>query len=138
MNREKGFTLVEIIVVMTIMGILTATGVVSYRQSLMDTRDQKRIINLQNIRSSLELFRSQNVNNVYPVALSEIESAGFVIPSDPLSGLANTYTYSPQPIEVGETCNNTTYYCRTYVLTTNLERLGTSYAVGPNSDVIHP
>ncbi len=141
--NTKGFTLVELVVVITIIGIMTTVGIVSYRNTLKETRDQKRMVNLQNIRSSLELYRSSQTNSVYPLTLkTPLQTAGFAIPVDPLSGLATdaginaVYTYSPKPVDPAATCNNTSIYCVTYKLTTNLETLGVMYEVTPNTERI--
>lgn len=59
-----GFTLVELIVVMTILTILWTMGFVSYLWKAWDARDSIRISELRNIEKSLELYAIDNWN--YP------------------------------------------------------------------------
>ncbi|MBP9691523.1 type II secretion system protein, partial [Candidatus Woesebacteria bacterium] len=133
--KAKGFTLVELVVVITIIGIMTTVGIVSYRNTLKESRDQKRIVNLQSIRSSLELYRSSQANSVYPTLLSLLPPAGFPLPLDPLTGVDTVYSYTPTNVNDGA-CDNSTTYCATYILTTNLETLGVMYEVTPNTERI--
>lgn len=133
--NNKGFSLVELVVVITIIAILTLVGAVSYRNTVRDSRDQKRIVNLQKLRSDLELFRSGREDSVYPVALSELTT---VIPPDPQSGLTTEYVYTPFTYDGTTTCDNVTVYCTTYVLSTPLEVMGTRYEILPNSEQLVP
>ncbi len=57
---EVGFTLIEILVVVTIIMLLTATAAVSYSQFLKTSRDAKRKADLGQISVALEMLRSNN------------------------------------------------------------------------------
>lgn len=59
-----GFTLIEILVVATIISLLLSGGFASYSQLTKQARDNRRKIDLEQIRSAIEMYRSQN--NVYP------------------------------------------------------------------------
>ena len=56
----KGFTLIEILVVATIIGLLAGGGVLSYSQFARQSRDAKRKADLEQIRAALEMYRSNN------------------------------------------------------------------------------
>jgi type II secretion system protein G len=55
---QGGFTLVELLVVITILGILATIGLVAFTSSQARARDAQRKSNLKEISSSLELFYS--------------------------------------------------------------------------------
>ncbi len=62
--RPKGFTLLEIMVVVTIVSFLLVVGIVSFNQSLKESRDKARMAQLEQMRVALELYKAQN--GVYP------------------------------------------------------------------------
>ena len=95
---SKGFTFVELLVVVTIIAVLTAVAVVSYTSTNKKARDTKRKADLQEIRSALEIKRAEC--GVYgPLSLYDtgVECDGDVylapdrVPTDPKSG--NDYNY---------------------------------------------
>ena len=61
----KGFTLIEILVVATIIGLLASGAIVSYQQLLKQSRDAKRKTDLEQVRAALEMYRSNE--DTYPV-----------------------------------------------------------------------
>jgi prepilin-type N-terminal cleavage/methylation domain-containing protein len=67
MKTKKGFTLVELIVVITIIAVLTAIGVVSYGGVTKKSRDSRRMTDLEKYRVALEMARQ--VGGIYPVDL---------------------------------------------------------------------
>ena len=64
MRTKNGFTLIEVLVTATIIAILTSIGVASYQAANKHARDAKRRGDLEQIRSALEMYRSDN--NLYP------------------------------------------------------------------------
>lgn len=61
---QKGFSLIELLVVATIMIVITTIGLVSYAQSTRNSRNAKRKSDLEMVRQALVLYR--NDNNLYP------------------------------------------------------------------------
>ena len=63
-NHQKGFTLVELLVVITIIAVLSTIGIVMYTTVQRNARDAKRIGDMQAISKALEMYKS--VNGSYP------------------------------------------------------------------------
>lgn len=66
-NSKKGFTFVEIMIVVGLITILLAIGIGSYSAIQRGARDDRRKADLEEIRSALEMYRSNN--NAYPTPL---------------------------------------------------------------------
>ena len=63
-QNTKGFTLIELLVVIAIIGILSTLAVVSLSSARARARDSRRIADIRNIQSALELYFTDN--SVYP------------------------------------------------------------------------
>lgn len=103
--KNKAFTLIEILVVATIIGLLAAGAAVSYSQFSKQSRDAKRKADLENIRMALEQYRS--TNDTYPLSLtfgtgSLVDGASNIymskIPQDPKSP-TQVYYYTSTGID---------------------------------------
>jgi prepilin-type N-terminal cleavage/methylation domain-containing protein len=68
MNRKQGFTLIELMLVMVILGILMVIGTVAFTSSMKKGRDTTRKGNLRAITNALELF--YNDKGKYPVGVA--------------------------------------------------------------------
>ncbi len=64
MYRTKGFTLVEILIVVIILGILAAIVIPQFTEASNDARESALASDLQTIRSQVELYKVQH--NMYP------------------------------------------------------------------------
>ncbi|MFA5644177.1 MAG: type II secretion system protein [Patescibacteria group bacterium] len=72
-NKNKlGFTLVELLVVIAIIGILATLAIVSIQNTRSKARDTKRIADIKQIQTALELYF--NDNGSYPVSTSVTSS----------------------------------------------------------------
>ncbi len=66
MKRDrKGFTLVEILIVVIILGILAAVVIPQFTQASNDARESALASDLQTVRSQLELYKVQHIER-YP------------------------------------------------------------------------
>jgi prepilin-type N-terminal cleavage/methylation domain-containing protein len=65
-NITKAFTLIEILIVISIIGILTSLAVVSYTASQKQARDLQRKSDLSQYRTSLENYANTN-DSLYPI-----------------------------------------------------------------------
>jgi len=65
MNRTTGFTLVEILIVVIILGILAAIVIPQFTEASNDARESALASDLQTVRSQLELYKVQHLER-YP------------------------------------------------------------------------
>lgn len=107
--NKKGFTLIEILVVIAIIGILSALALVSFSSARARSRDARRMSDLRQMLTALELYNNDQA--VYPsasgISLGDVNhaclnSSGFgvqgcsspymmKVPTDPQGGY---YTYT--------------------------------------------
>lgn len=84
--NPQGFTLVELLVVISIIAILSTIGIVIFTGVTGRARDSKRIQDIDSIANAME---AHFANGAY-VALSADFFQNSTIPTDPLSGSATT------------------------------------------------
>ena len=73
MVHKKGFTLIELLVVISIIGLLSTLGAVSLNSARQRSRDARRVADMKNLPTALELYF--DVNSVYPVEASAVSLA---------------------------------------------------------------
>jgi general secretion pathway protein G len=88
---ESGFTLLELMIVVSIIGILATFAVPSYRQSVVKAREAVLQQDLATIRDVLDQYRADR--GKYPPSLAEIVTAGYLraVPIDPITRSASTW-----------------------------------------------
>ncbi len=92
-QKRKGFTLIEILVVSTIIIVVAAIGLVSYSNAQVKARDAQRAQDLENVRTTLLLFRTEN--GYYPTAGILLPSrVAFSFPRQVLSRLEGMFRVS--------------------------------------------
>lgn len=116
---KKGFTLIEVLVAVTIIAVLVSIGVVSYSSVNKRSRDAKRKGDIEQIRSALEMYRADIGSYPNLGSGSWADASGLsatlvstylpAIPSDPKS---QTYRYKATNISGG----NYYGYCLTAYL----------------------
>ncbi len=90
MKKQNGFTFIELLVVITIIGVIFAAGVVSYTTIAKNSRDARRRSDLESIRQALEMCRS--ITGVYPASI--YPPTGSIICTD-----AKTTTMTVTPLD---------------------------------------
>lgn len=89
---SRGFTLVELLVVITILAILMGIAVSAYSGALKSGRLAKRLTDLKSIDTALELYRSDH--EVYPISnswRSECVGGGNLAADEVIPGLVPKY-----------------------------------------------
>lgn len=93
-NRIQGFTLIEVLIVIAILGILIIAAIWAWKPQLLKGRDAKRKGDLDLIRNALEQYH--NDNDCYPTTLPMCNTNNGLgnyldrIPCEP-SGLSYSY-----------------------------------------------
>jgi general secretion pathway protein G len=144
-NEQSGFTLIELIIVIIILGILLTVVATTYRGVQARNRNGQREAGITTLQGGLETYYAQT--STYPT-LAELNSPSWVtkhLSETPASALqdphwsssvksctsrghsiiighpaANCYSYQVISTD-GSACNNVQTMCAHYTLTTKLE-----------------
>lgn len=144
--NNRGFTVIELLIVIVVIGILATLVVTTYSGIQEKNRDTQRKTDINNLRAKIETYQAQSGN--YPT-LANLNSSGWRATN--LKGLAanalqdpkwnpsikacttkgvaqlttvtlpNCFSYEVTPIG----CDNVTTDCTSYILTATLEAGGT-------------
>lgn len=104
-HYKKGFTLIELLVAATIIAVIMAIGMVSYTNTTRKSRDTKRVSDLEQIRTALEMYRADN--GFYPNAgggaFTSIPAVlvGTYIPAVPSDPKGYNYRYQATNLSSG-------------------------------------
>jgi uncharacterized protein (TIGR02145 family)/prepilin-type N-terminal cleavage/methylation domain-containing protein len=99
-SNKKAFTLIELLVVIAIIGILATLAVVALQQARKNARDAKRIADVKQMQTALELFF--NDQQRYPTE-AEIETGSISFEDTVYMEIIPS---APTPAD-GENCNST-------------------------------
>lgn len=98
-KNKLGFTMIELIVVITIIAVMTVVAMVNYGGVNRKSRDGRRMADLEKYRVALEIARQ--VGSTYPADLDDLAGMNLVneIVRDPktnadYSYVSNGYTYT--------------------------------------------
>jgi general secretion pathway protein G len=96
---ESGFTLLELLVVMTIIGILAAVAIPALRDSPQRAREAALKEDLFTMRSTIDQFHGDK--GYYPPDLPTLVSKGYLrqIPVDPMTKSRDTWVVAYEELE---------------------------------------
>ncbi|MDD3999133.1 MAG: type II secretion system protein [Candidatus Shapirobacteria bacterium] len=88
--NKRGFSFIELIVVITIIAVLSVAAILSYGPTQRKSRDSRRVADLQKISMALEMARQ--IGTTYPSTLDYLVTNNFIqsIPNNP-KGLEYDY-----------------------------------------------
>ncbi len=139
-RREQGFTIVELLIVIVVIGILAALVITTYNGIQQKGRNTERTTDLKAVKSQLEAYYAQNGRYPANTDLGTTSATNVTFIQASMKGLdkealrdpkgtaadfslntgttvaANKYTYAPTN-DAGAACDNTTTDCTKYTLT---------------------
>ncbi|QVN19706.1 type II secretion system protein [Burkholderia pyrrocinia] len=85
-RRSRGFTLIEIVVVMAIIGLLLTLAMPRYMHSIEHGKEQVRQQNIAVMRNAIDQYYGDN--GQYPETLDELVAKHYLrsVPLDPVNG----------------------------------------------------
>ena len=115
--QKRGFTIVELLIVIVVIAILAAITIVAYNGIQARARDAQRATDMANILKSLEAYKV--INDAYPTATSTSGSGSFELSTETsgtfMEYLVPTY-FSKTPVDP---INDGTRFYRYYRYTPN-------------------
>ena len=98
-RRQSGFTLLELLVVMTIIGILAAVAIPALRDSPQRAREAALREDLFTLRSTIDQYHGDK--GYYPPDLATLVSEGYLrqIPVDPMTKSRDTWAVDFEQLE---------------------------------------
>lgn len=94
-RNHRGFTLIELMIVMSIIGILLTIAVPSYKRSVIKARETVLMEDLYQMRRAIDAYFTDN--NRYPDSLEELVNARYLrgIPRDPFTRQTDSWQVIP-------------------------------------------
>ena len=101
-NTKKGFTLIEILIVFTLIGILVGLGIPQYKNAVKKTIEAVLKENLFLIRKLINQYYVDKEK--YPLSLQTLVDEEYLvaIPVDPITGFSDTWIEIPETPSVEE------------------------------------
>ena len=93
-RRQSGFTLIELMIVMTIIGLLAAIAIPSYLRSITRAKEAVLKEDLHTMRTAIDSYTVDKEKA--PQALDDLVQAGYLksVPVDPITGRNDTWMTS--------------------------------------------
>lgn len=143
--KNQGFTIVELLIVIVVIGILATLVITTYNGVQSKARDTKRKTDVNALQGQVEAYntnagfyptlanindtswRATNMKGLDPSALQDPQGSAQTLVSAPA---AKSYAYQPLP----SGCDDSTTNCTSYTLTATLEGTNPSTYVKTGTD----
>ncbi|MGD9733027.1 MAG: type IV pilin protein [Desulfamplus sp.] len=102
-KKQKGFTLIEMLTVISIMGILMSIAMPSYQKYIIRGREASLKNTLFVLRDVIDQYYADN--GQYPDTLEQLVEKRYIrsIPTDPFTGSSSTWILMPPPSDSDDT-----------------------------------
>jgi general secretion pathway protein G len=100
MRNSRGFTLIELMVVMAIVALLASIAAPRYFHSLQKSKETALLQSLTTMRDAIDQYAADKGR--YPDSLQELADARYIrdIPEDPLTGSRKSWVELPPPADM--------------------------------------
>ncbi len=123
--QEQGFTLLELMTVVMIVGILAAVALPNYKAAIIGAKEATLAQDLFLFRDVIDQFYADKGR--YPTSLDELKEQGYLrkIPADPMTGQADWEVVNAEPDPDDPTAQSGIYDVKSASAATSLK--GTAY-----------
>ena len=111
LRAARGFTIVELLIVIVVIAVLAAVTAVAYTNMQGRARDSQRLTDMKTIMKALEVYKTHNGS--YPDEVGTVNASGWEITSDGaaatnfLSALVSANGISKVPLDPRNAASNT-------------------------------
>src|SRR5687768_326990 len=126
-KSSSGFTLIEVLIVVTLVVILASVGLATYTNSTQRAREAVLKEDLFRMRDAIDQYYADK--NKYPQSLQDLVSDGYLreVPKDPFTDSADTWVTVPaEPDPLNNTAEPGVYNVKSGSEDSSLD--GTKYA----------
>ena len=94
-RSRRGFTMIEMLIVMTLIIVLAGLGMVQYRTSVQRTEEAVLKENLFRLRDAIDQYYADKTK--YPGSLADLVSEGYIreVPKDPMTKSSDSWQTTP-------------------------------------------